>query len=404
MFSKFGRTIRVIRHTRISFRILRHTPVVLVYKDGFDVLSKFIEPSSISIIDPSRLNFWVVLKCLVTRKYGLIGYTAEAIKSQEPNVVITFIDNDTNFYLLKPLVPSPFYIAIQNGIRNNYAYSRREGFIDHLVKAGCKNRLTADIICTFGQSSSTLFERYIRTRTLVTGNLKNNVMKITNPIEPKYDIVFMSQHAPFDLANREETMFLNEASVSINKFYEIERTISKFLAQFCSENSLRFAVSGKRGVEDAFERQFFIEAIGELPYTFLPRIDMHSSYVNGLSSRVVVVIDSTIGYELLSRGKKVAFFSARMFNPLMDQSELKDSFFGYPNSYPVSGPFWTNQPDLKECTRILKALLEMTDVEWADQIQPYTEDLLVYRPGNSEFIQMLQSEGIRTRNEESQRA
>ena len=97
MFSKFGRTIRVIRHTRISFQILRHTSVVLVYKDGFDVLSKFIEPSSISIIDPSRLNFWVVLKCLVTRKYGLIGYTAEAIKSQEPNVVITFIDNDTNF-------------------------------------------------------------------------------------------------------------------------------------------------------------------------------------------------------------------------------------------------------------------------------------------------------------------
>jgi surface carbohydrate biosynthesis protein len=267
------------------------------------------------------------------------------------------------------------------------------------VNAGGKDRLAADVVCTFGQSSSTLFERYIQTRTLVTGNLKNNVMKIANPIEPKYDIVFMSQHAPFDLVNRGETMFLNEASVSINKFYEIERTISKFLAQFCSENSLRFAVSGKRGVEDDFERQFFSEAIGELPYTFLPRIDMHSSYVNGLGSRVVVVIDSTIGYELLSRGKKVAFFSARMFNPLMDQSELKDSFFGFPNTYPGSGPFWTNQPDFQEYTRILNALLDMTDVEWADQIEPYTEDLLVYRPENSEFILMLQSVGIRTRNE-----
>jgi len=404
MFSKFRRTIGVIRHTRISFRSLRQTPVVLVYKDGFDVLSKFIEPSSISIIDPSRLNFWVALKCLVSRKHGLSNYTVEAIKSQEPIVVITFIDNDTNFYLLKSLVPSPVYIAIQNGIRNNYAYSRREGFIDHLVNAGGKDRLAADVVCTFGQSSSNLFERYIQTRTLVTGNLKNNVMKIANPIEPKYDIVFMSQHAPFDLVNRGETMFLNEASVSINKFYEIERTISKFLAQFCAKNSLRFAVSGKRGVEDDFERQFFSQAIGELPYTFLPRIDMHSSYVNGLGSRVVVVIDSTIGYELLSRGKKVAFFSARMFNPLMDQSELKDSFFGYPNTYPGSGPFWTNQPDFQEYTRILNALLDMTDVEWADQIEPYTEDLLVYRPENSEFILMLQSAGIRTRNEGSQRA
>ena len=404
MFSKFRRTIRVIRHTRISFRSLRQTPVVLVYKDGFDVLSKFIDPSSISIIDPSRLNFWVALKCLVSRKHGLSNYTVEAIKSQEPIVVITFIDNDTNFYLLKSLVPSPVYIAIQNGIRNNYAYSRREGFIDHLVNAGGKDRLAADVVCTFGQSSSTLFERYIQTRTLVTGNLKNNVMKITNPIEPKYDIVFMSQHAPFDLANQEETIYLNESSVSIHRFYEIEGAVANFLAQYCKERSLRFAVSGKRGSEDAFELQFFSQAIGKLPFEFLPRVDPQSSYVNAFNSRLVVVIDSTIGYELLSRGRKVAFFSARVLGESRGASEDRDTCFGYPNAYSDTGVFWTNHPDPDEYSKILNSLLEMTDAEWAAQIQPYTEDLMAYLPGNSAFIQMLQSEGIPMTNEGSQRA
>jgi hypothetical protein len=46
----------------------------------------------------------------------------------------------------------------------------------------------------------------------------------------------------------------------------------------------------------------------------------------------------------------------------------------------------------------------MTEAEWADQIQPYNEDLMVFRPENSEFIQMLRSEGIPTKNEVTQGA
>ena len=46
----------------------------------------------------------------------------------------------------------------------------------------------------------------------------------------------------------------------------------------------------------------------------------------------------------------------------------------------------------------------MTDTEWAKQIQPYTEDLMAYRPGNSEFIQMLKNAGIQATSEVIRRA
>lgn len=331
-------------------------------------------------------------------------YFAQAIKAHRPHVVITFIDNDTTFYLLKSLVLGPVFIAVQNGIRNNYSYLSKGGFIDQLVKSGGSNQLKADLVCTFGKSSSIMFERFIQTKTLITGNVKNNAMEIRSAIEPKFDIVFMSQHAPFDLANREEVMYLNNASISIGKFYEIESVVAGFLAKYCQEHSLRFAVSGKRGAEYVFERRFFEKAIGENPFTFLPRTDVYSSYENGLNSRVAVVIDSTIGYELLSRGNKVAFFSARMFNPLIDQSELKDSFFGYPGTYPIGGPFWTNKPDHHEYARILDSLLGMSNSEWAALIQPYTEELMAFRPGNNEFIQMLKDQGIQINSEVVRRA
>ena len=404
MISKFRRVFRVFQNTHISLRFPKPVDIVQIHSDGNEILAKYVDRSSILVVDPSKLNFWILLKCIFTAKFHMQGYAVEVIKIQRPRVVITFIDNDTNFYLLKSLLPSPVYIAIQNGLRHNYAYAHRSGFVDHLIKAGGKDRLSADLICTFGKGSSLLFENNIRTKTLVTGNLKNNSMEIAASRKTEYDVVFMSQHAPFDLTNREEVIYLNESSVSIHEFYEIEGSVAKFLAQYCKEHLLRFAISGKRGTEDIFERQFFSQAIGELPYTFLPRIDSQSSYANAFNSRLVAVIDSTIGYELLSRGKKVAFFSARIIGETRAVSKDRDTCFGYPNTYSDNGIFWTNNPNPDEYTTILNSLLGMTDAEWAAQIQPYTDDLMAYQPGNSAFIQMLQSEGIPMTNEESQRA
>ena len=404
MISKIRRVFRVLRNTHISFRFLHHSPVVQIHRDGIETLTRYVDRSSISIVDPSELNFWVLLRCLLTTKFQMKNYMAAVIKAQRPRVVITFIDNDPTFYLLKSLVASPVYIAVQNGLRHNYAYAYRSGFVDHLVNAGGKDRLVADLICTFGKGSSLFFEKLIHAKTLVTGNLKNNLMDLAEPTRSDFDIVFMSQHAPFDITSREEMIHLNESSVSIHKFYETEGTVAKFLAQYCADHSLLFAVSGKRGIEDVFEQEFFSQAIGELPYTFLPRIDSQSSYANAFNSRLVVVIDSTIGYELLSRGRKVAFFSARRIGEPRVVSEDRDTCFGYPNIYPDYGVFWTNNPNPDEYTTILNSLLGMTDTEWAAQIQPYTEDLMAYQPGNSAFIQMLQSEGIPIANEGSQRA
>jgi surface carbohydrate biosynthesis protein len=404
MLSKFLRVFRVFRSTHISFRFPKQVPIVQIHGDGIEILTQYVDRSSVLIIDSTEFNFWILLKCVLTAKFKMENYTVAVIKAHKPRIVITFIDNDTNFYLLKSLIPSPMYIAIQNGLRHNYAYAYRSGFVDHLLKAGGKERLAADLICTFGKGSSLLFENNIRAKTLVTGNLKNNLLELTGAKKTEYDILYISQHAPFDITNRDEIVYLNESAVSIHQFYEIEGAVAKFLAQYCNEHSLQFAISGKRGVEDTFEQQFFSDAIGKLPYTFLPREGTFSSYENAFNSRLAVVIDSTIGYELLSRGKKVAFFSARIIGESRGVSKDRDTCFGYPNTYSDNGVFWTNNPDPDEFSRILNSLLGMTDAEWAAEIQPYTEDLMSYRPGNSEFIQMLKNAGIKATSEVVSRA
>jgi surface carbohydrate biosynthesis protein len=111
-----------------------------------------------------------------------------------------------------------------------------------------------------------------------------------------------------------------------------------------------------------------------------------------------------MGYELLSRGRKVAFFSARIIGQPRGINDSRDTCFGYPNTYPDSGPFWTNNPDTDEYSRILNSLLGMTNTEWAAQIQPYTDELMAFRPGNTEFIQMLKDKGIQVTSEVVHRA
>ncbi len=405
MIQKIIRISRVIKNARLSIRKPRRTQILLVHREGLDTLAAFVDIHEITTLDSSELNLWVLIRCLCARKLSFFHYIAKHIETTRPKLVMTFTDNDQSFYLLKALNPRPKYIAIQNGLRNNYSYEFKRGFFDELEKLKETKRLAADVVCTFGTAFSAIFENHIQTSCLVTGNLKNN---LANTVDTQndyiFDILYMSQLAPFDFSKSEQRIYLNDSSVSIQEFYEIESQVAKFLAEYCLMHSLRFAVSGKREVQDSYEANFFSKMIGDTPFTFLPRTNHYSSYTNALRSRVVIVVDSTIGYELLSRNKRVGFFSARNIGESTSTRLSRDNCFGYPNVYPDFGPFWTNTQNPIEYERIIKYLMTVSNAEWSQEIEPYTEALMAYRPTNGEFIHMLEKEGIPVKSEVLHRA
>ena len=404
MFAKIQRLIRALRNSKLSLVPPEQKAVVQVHQDGYDLLVRYADPKKILVVDPSRFNFWILVRCVFLRRLNMIGYIQTVIEIVKPQLVITFIDNDPSFYTLKSKIAGPSYIAVQNGMKHNYSYAHKNGLIDQFLEAGSKDVLSADLICTFGNSYSRFFEKYVDSDALVTGNLRNNDLVISSPNNSDFDIVFMSQHAPFDVSTSSEFVYLNDSSISIQNFYKIESDVAKFLAQYCQDRSLKFAVSGKRGPEDSFESDFYTKAIGGLPYTFLPRLHRTSSYENAYRAKLVIVVDSTIGYELLSRGKKVAFFSARKIGSSQDHDQYRDTCFGFPSEYPDSGPFWTNQPDTNEYTRILDDLFAYSEADWSLLHKQYTEDLMALRPGSPEFIGVLKALGVASTSEVVNRA
>jgi len=372
---------------------------------GLNILNKYILEKEISIIDIEHMNMFALLRMLVTGKKSLFDYTVAYIKIFKPQFVFTFLDNNVDFYKLAGIFPKVKFIAIQNGHRANYANQSGFGFFDLLKNESAKNRLSAHAICVLGTTAADQYTQYIQAKPVVTGSLKNNL--IGNKIKPteRFDIVYVSQHAPFEIPNSEVNFFFGNKSITAEEFYAIEQKIVRFLAAHSKQTDQSFAVLGKRTNSISFEREFFVAAASPQEVQFIPRTSETSTYEFCNSASLIVTTDSTIGYEFLARGNRVVFLSGRI-NAVSDElsREIHDTDFGFPLELGSSGPFWTNNANQSDFEQLIRSVQSMSDAQWAAAISPYNDLIMAYQPGNSAFIQMLQSEGIPINNEGSQRA
>jgi surface carbohydrate biosynthesis protein len=390
---------------KLSFSLPKDKQVALADASGISILNKYIPEKDISIIDIEHMNVFALLRMLVTGKKSLFGYTVAYIKIFKPRFVFTFLDNNVDFYKLPAIFPNTKFIAIQNGQRANYANQIGFGFFDLLKKESVDCKLSAHAICVLGTTAADQYTKYIHAKQVVTGSLKNNL--IGNQIEPveHFDIVYVSQHAPFEIPNSEVKFFFGSKSITASEFYAVELKIVRFLAARSKQTNQSFAVLGKRTDSSPYERDFFSSAASPNTVRFIPRTSETSTYEFCNSASLVVTTDSTIGYEFLARGNKVVFLSGRT-NAVSNElsREIHDTDFGFPLEVGTSGPFWTNKASESEFEQVIGSVQSMSDAQWASAISPYNDVLMAYQPGNSAFIQMLRSEGIPMTNEGSRRA
>ena len=390
---------------RLSFALPKRQQVALVDASGISILNEYIPQKDTSIIDIEHMNVFALLRMIVAGKKSLFDYIIAYIKVFKPQFVFTFLDNNVDFYKLAAIFPKVKFIAIQNGHRANYANQSGFGFFDLLKNESAKNKLSAHAICVLGTTAGNQYTQYIQAKPVVTGSLKNNL--IGNQIKPteRFDIVYVSQHAPFEIPNSEVKFFFGNKSITAEEFYAIEQKIVRFLAAHSKQTDQSFAVLGKRTDSVSYEREFFVTAASPKEVQFIPRTSETSTYEFCNSASLIVTTDSTIGFEFLARGKKVAFLSARIdaIDHVLSQ-EVHDTDFGFPLELGTSGPFWTNAANESEFERVIGSVQSMSDAQWASAVSPYNEVLMAYQPGNTAFIQMLRSEGIPTKNEVTQRA
>ena len=216
---------------KISFAFPKGKHIALFDQSGINILEKYVYRKDICVIDPSTVNVFAFLRMLLAGKKSLFDYTIAYLKMFNPNFVFTFIDNHVDFYKLSKLFPEIKFIAIQNGLRANYSNQIGNGFFDVLKEASQDSELSAHAICVFGKASGDQFAKFIRTTPIITGSLKNNMVGELSSTAEGFDIVFISQHSPFQIQNSTTRFFFGNQSLSAAEFHTIEQRVVHFLAK-----------------------------------------------------------------------------------------------------------------------------------------------------------------------------
>ena len=390
------RRIQRLSARKIVWSRPRRQPVLLIDPSGSEILSQFIAIENIEILNFEETNIWVFARTILKRQLSTTAYAVAYVETTRPKVVLTFIDNDVNFYKLKSLCPQTKFVSVQNGLRASYSGVPSGGFFDQLSKVVNEVELSSDYLCVFGSASAGQFTKFIKTDTVTVGSLKNNLFSASSSsLTQNFDVVLISQYPPFSVHDAARRIYFGDKYISLLDFYRVESSVAFLVAQYCAAKNLSFVVCGKRGQTDSDERKFFADSINALPWSYEPKNSAHSTYEHANSAQLIISIDSAVGYEFLARGKRVAFMSGRtQAADAVGLAQVRDTNFGYPLDISPTGTFWTNQATEPEMTRILDYLLSVTDEQWAAEIAQYNESLMAYQPGNPVFKKLLLDLGL----------
>lgn len=353
---------------------------VLIYdRAGSEFLLTYLDKQQVAIFDTrgESLNMPAFLQSLT----GGRTYESCYIDMVAPEVVVTFTDNNPVFYRLAIANPGVTTVFVQNGLRSVVG-----DIFSHLMENSDKShtKYHVDHMLCFGRSVGDKYAEYIDGNYTAIGSFKNNMIGRSALPVKKNSILFLSQYRKKTVASTTALLYNEGVAVSWNQFFSPEVFFLPLLGAYCKQNGLQLQVCGCLADAREAEEIFYKGLLGSDGWEFIPRDGKTVSYHLVDEAAFVFMIDSTLGYEAIARGKKVAAFPTR--GKLINSAACD---FGWPAKVPGDGPFWTDTISKEGFERIMDYVLHVEDEEWKKVSYQYTKDLLEFDPGNTKFVSLM---------------
>ena len=360
----------------------RQSDVLIYDVSGYEALFEHLHSWNPEFLHVRNefINVPVLLVSIFRRGKKIDAYTDCFIEKVRPKLVVTYIDNNINFYTISHRHASVKTMLIQNGARTYYedVFELLDGATPESIDA-----MAVDYMMLFGTNVGARFSRFIKGNVIPIGSLKNNMLPTTH-IRQTNVVAFVSQW-------RKSGFSLNGIFQTHESFFrQADKPIIQFLLQYAHEKKKRLTiilVNNKDASDRDDEEAYFRELVGE-DVVFLEPVGAYSSYQAIDMASVVVGVDSTLIYEAAARGAKTAFFSIRS-----NLLGIKGRTFGWPSEFLDDGPFWTNHPSVEIFERIIDHLFEIDDAQWHAQLAEHSFDkVMTYDPGNGILKSILTKE------------
>ena len=254
-----------------------------------EILAKLLGKKDTQVICLNNyINFYlIILLFFKIKKFNQVNYYTESIKLVNPNIIITAIDTNLNFYKLKKNFPKKKFISIQNGVR-----------INSIIKK--EKNLKCDVIFCHGQKDINYYKSRINSKVFKLGSVKNNSV----PNYKSKKINCLSYISQFRIKNEDEKindiLGDNYSSIIWKDYIESEKKLIILLNKFCKKNKIQFYIVGVN-YNSLLEKNWYKNLLNTNEINFISRKKSDTSYRFLQKSKFIVCMHSTLGYEFLAR-------------------------------------------------------------------------------------------------------
>lgn len=387
-----------------SLRRPRRRRLVYFGATGVDQLRNYIaEDDAVVYVGPRREpSIWVLLYAVFRGWWSIRGYYGAFLRLVRPDVVVTSEDNAVEFYFTKRYRPETRTICLQNGRRDSFSHDPDETMWD-ILRAELPRGAGPDVVLTHGAPWSAWYREALGEgpgRIVAAGNLKNNAFPLGERRGVRR-LLFVSSFpnlgadGDLEASGSAPLGHWRGHPVTLRDFYAAEGVVAALAAGYARTRGIPFAVVGKRPDWQKGERRYFEAALRDHDWSYIPAAHDGSSYAAVTPDDVLVNIDSTFGYEMMSRDVRVAFVAARM--PLAGLHSVRDCEFAHPYVDVPTGPFWTNVATRDEVSRVIDAVTARSNRELCADAGIDMGEIFVYDRGNTTLCEVLDEFGVKNR-------
>lgn len=373
-FKNIIKILSILSKSKFNFSKPSHKKYLIFDKTNSLVLQKYLKKKFIVLHTRNEeINLYILALNFLNRKFSKQEYFQSFIDVVRPDIIITAIDNNPSFYLLKKNNYQK-KILIQQGYKfptdDQSILTEDKGE----VKVIKNKNYNVDIAFVFNQHIGKFFKQLNVNKIIISGSLNSNFIKILK--KKKIDLLLISSFVAKDPKMKYVKNF------TYKKYFFVMRKVLEKLAIYVKKHKLNFYVLGKHRSMKNEEFIFYNKIFKNIKWNYLPG-KKYNSYKIVDMSRINITFRSTLGYESLSRGNKTIFLDPY-------SNKIKNINFGWPcNDFKKNGPFWTTKLNYKNLEKIINKFNKMKQSQFVNLYKQHFKKLIYYDKYNSKLKSFL---------------
>lgn len=320
MFSNIKKFLSILFKIKFDF-ILPNNSNILLYDTNLSnqFINFFKNYEKIQILNTryERINLLILINSICKNGFKnlMTNYVLNYIKFTRPKLVLTFNDLSPNFYLLKDKIDKKIItVSIQQSFRHSEEFKHFKKEVNYKV----------DYLLTFGKLFDKYYKNLIVSKKIIhIGSFLNNLKTKKNTRIHKNEILFISQFKNY---------------LFDKKYKEHEKNLLILLKNFCDKKNIKYKIIIRKQSSNNNNNQSIYEVSKKIFKSNFDFIDYKNILITNVKKKDnnikvkttydiidryenILIIDSSMGFEILSRKKKLIAF------PLNKYFRSKKIFF-----------------------------------------------------------------------------